>query len=243
MLESFFTPATAPFAVAISLMLLITLVELVGALMGMPASAALDSIMPEIDVDMDIDMDLDLEADYAGGPLDADAPNVPNAPGAGPLSQLLGWLCVGKAPALILLIVFLTAFGLVGFIVQGFAAGLIGTALPSWLAAAPAFFAALPTTRFAGLAVARFMPKEQTEAVSQKQFIGKVAVIVRGKAERGVPAEAKLTDKFGQTHYVLIEPDSDDETFEQGEDALIVKQTGSVYRAIRNTNAAMSKGS
>lgn len=247
MAEAFFSPATAPFAVAISLMLMIAAAEIIGALMGMPASAALDSMLPDVDVDadldvdLDIDADLDLEADYAGGPMDADAPSVPDAPSPGPLSQVLAWLCVGKVPVLVLLIIFLTAFGLVGFFVQGLSQTLIGAPLPALVAVAPAFAAAIPTTRFAGLTFAAIMPKEQTEAVSQRRFIGKVATIVRGEARKGLPAEAKFADRHGQTHYVLVEPDNDADTFSQGSEVVIVKQTGrSVYQAILNTSAAMS---
>ncbi|MEO1243342.1 MAG: YqiJ family protein [Pseudomonadota bacterium] len=236
MIETFFSPATAPFAIALSLMLIIAAVELVGALMGMPASAMLDSLLPEIDADID----LDLEADYSGGPFDADAPSVPNGPSPGALSQILGWLCVGKVPVLVLLIVFLTAFGLAGFIIQGLVSGVIGLSLPAVIAVVPALFAAIPSTRIAGLTLAKIMPKEQTEAVSQKHFIGKVATIVRGEARKGAPAEAKLTDSFGQTHYVLVEPDDDTESFRQGAGVIIVKQSGSIYQAIVNTSAVMS---
>jgi len=239
MAEIFFSPATTPFAVAIVLMLIIAMVEIVGALMGTPASAALDSMLPDIDVDMDIDMDAEFDA-TVGCPLDADAPAVPDAPGAGPLSQLLGWLCVGKVPVLVLLIIFLTAFGLVGFVIQGLQMALLGVAIPSFLAAIPAFFAAMPVTRYAGLGFAMVIPKEQTEAVSQKLFIGKVATIVRGVAVKGSPAEAKLKDSFGQSHYILVEPDLDGETFSQADEIVIVRQSGSIYQAIRNTSAAMS---
>ena len=63
MFESFFSDATAPFAIALSLMLLIALMELIGALMGMAPSDMIDSMLPEIDTDLDIDADLDLEVD------------------------------------------------------------------------------------------------------------------------------------------------------------------------------------
>ena len=242
MIEAFFSPATTPFAVAISLMLIIAAAEIIGALMGMPASAALDSVLPEIDadVDLDIDADFNLETDYAGGPLDTDAPSVPNAPNPGPLSQILGWLCVGKVPILVLLIVFLTAFGLAGFFVQEVTRSVIGVPLPALVAVAPALFAAIPAMRVAGLTLAKIMPKEQTEAVSQRRFIGKVATIVRGEARKGLPAEAKFADRHGKTHYVLVEPDDETETFEQGAEVVIVKQRGSVYLGILNTSAAMS---
>ncbi len=238
MLDTFLSPATTPFAVAIGLMLVITLVELIGTLMGMPASAAIDSVVPEFDVDIDADLDLDVDGDISAGPLDVDG--ILDAPSPGPLSQLLGWLCVGKVPVLVLLVIILTAFGLTGFAVQGAAGTLLGAPLPAWLASIPAFLIALPVTRHLGLGIAKIMPKEETEAISQRQFIGKVAVITQGHAKSGLAAEAKLTDKFGQSHYLRVEPDDAEVILNQGTEIIIVRQSGAIYKAIENTNAAMS---
>ncbi|MEM6683575.1 MAG: YqiJ family protein [Pseudomonadota bacterium] len=219
MLQAFFEPAMAPFAIAITLMLIIAAVELLGAMMGVPASAAFDSLLPEID-------------------MDGDAPSLLDAPTAGPLSHVLGWLCVGRVPVLVLLIVFLTAFGLAGFALQSVVHSLLGVFAPAVLAAIPAFFAALPVVRISGMTIALIMPKEETDAVSQARFIGKVATIIRGEARQGQPAEAKFKDRHGHTHYALVEPDEADATFAQGENVVIVKQVGSIYTAIRSDSAA-----
>ncbi len=235
-MADFFAPETAPFAVALLLMGFIAVLEIGGMLIGLSPSGALDSLLPEID----LDADLDLEADFAGGPFDADAPSVPDAPGAGPLSQILGWLCVGRVPILVLLVAFLTSFGIAGFVLQGIVKGAAGFAVPAALAVVPALFIAVPATRFAGLGLSKVMPKEQTEAVSSKSFVGKLAVIIRGTAKRGLAAEAKLTDGFGQTHYVLVEPDNEDESFDQGAEVLIVRRAAGVFRVIANANPVMS---
>ncbi len=239
MVENFFSDATAPFAVALCLMALIALVELVGALMGMAPSDLLDNLLPEVelDTDLEVDADFEMELDGGGSPLDADSVNLPDVPNQGPLTAILGWLCIGKVPILVLLVVYLTAFGVSGFAVQGVSDALIGLTLPSMIAVIPAFIAAVFTTRWAGLGLAKVMPKEQTEAVSQKAFVGRIVTIVRGEAKFGLPAEAKLTDKYGQTHYVMVEPDDDTATFAAGEDVLIVKQVGGArYRVIANPN-------
>jgi hypothetical protein len=242
MLASFFSDATAPFAVALCLMALIALLEVVGALMGLAPSDMVDSMLPDIDVDADMDMDVDLDLDLEGGlegvgsPLDTDAVSAPDAPGAGPLSSILGWLCVGRVPVLVLLMVFLTAFGLSGFLVQGAAQSLLPVALPALLASVPAVVVGVFATRWAGLGLAKIMPKEQTEAVSQKRFIGRIATVVRGEARADLPAEAKLTDRHGQTHYLMVEPDDAEAVFPAGEAVLIVKQVGGRYRVIANPN-------
>lgn len=234
-----FLPQSAPFAGAIILVVIIGAVELAGALFGLSPSAAFDSILPEIDIDLDADVEFD--ANMPTGPLDVEAPTAPDAPGAGPLSQFLGWLCVGRVPILILFIVLLTAFGLTGFIVQSVLSMVMGAPAPAVLAAMPALGAALPMTRIVGLWLARVFPKEQTDAVSRSSFVGRIATIIRGEAKSGAPAEAKATDQHGQTHYLLIEPDIADDTFAMGDETVIVRQAGGgVYRAIRNTNAALA---
>ncbi|MEL6365247.1 MAG: YqiJ family protein [Pseudomonadota bacterium] len=234
-MADFFAPETAPFAVALTLMAFIAILEIGGMLIGLSPSGALDSLLPEIDLDADLDVD----ADFAGGPFDVDAPAAPDAPGAGPLSQVLGWLCVGRVPVLVLLVAFLTAFGISGFVFQGLVQGVVGAALPAALAAIPALAIAVPATRFMGLGLAKVMPKEHTEAVSSRSFVGKVATVIRGEARRGLAAEAKLTDGFGQTHYLLVEPDNDGETFDQGDEVLVVRKASGVYRVIASAHPAM----
>lgn len=232
----FFAPENAPFAVALSLVALIALLELAGLVLGFSPSHAIDSQIPDLHVP-----DVHAEADSTGhlSALGVDAHGMPET-AAGPLSQVLGWLCIGRVPILVLLIVFLCAFGAVGFIVQVLARSLAGFALPPALVSIPAFVAAVPAVRYAGLGLARIMPKEETDAVSRTTFIGKVATVIRGEARRGLPAEAKLRDSRGKTHYVLVEPDDDATTFAQGAEVLIVQQAGSIYRVIANTNAAMT---
>lgn len=250
MIETFFSPATTSFAVAICLMLLIAVFEVIGALFGLSPSSALDDLLPDMDPGLDADFDADIDAVVdlevdgdipgGGGALDGDAPAVPNPESVGPLSQVLGWLCVGRVPILVLLIVFLTSFGMVGFFVQGLMRGIFGFALPEIVAVVPALAGAFPATRFAGLTLARLIPKEETEAVSRAHFVGRVATITSGEAQRGLAAEAKLTDRFGQTHYIRVEPDDDAERFAQGTDVIVVRQSGSIFYAILNTSAAMT---
>jgi hypothetical protein len=207
------------------------LVEIVGLLLGFSASGAIDSQIPDLGADADFDADLShVHADV----------HAPDGIGAGPLSQVLSWLCVGRVPILVLLVAFLCAFGVTGFLVQSIARGVLGFALPAVVAAVPALVVAFPATRYVGLGLARIMPREETEAVSQAEFVGKIAVVTRGTARRGLPAEAKLRDGYGQSHYVLVEPDEDGEVFPERAEVLIVQQAGSVYRVIANRNAAMS---
>ena len=235
-----FHPALLPFTAALIVLGLIAALELVGLLFGVAFSSLVDSALPEIELDADADFEMDAELGGDGPPLDIDGPDMPDMLTAGPLSQLLSWLCVGKVPVLILLAAFLLGFGLTGLVVQEATQTLIGIYLWPILVAVPAFMAALPTTRYLGLSIAKVMPKEETDAVSRSSFVGAIATIIRGEAERGKPAEAKLRDVNGTTHYILVEPDQPGVKFAQGNEVLLVKKSGSIFQAVINTNPVLA---
>ena len=87
--------------------------------------------------------------------------------------------------------------------------------------------------------VEKVMPKDETSAVSHNSFIGRVATVVIGTAKQGEPAQAKLLDQFGRTHYVMVEPDIQGEELTAPTAVLLVSLEGSVFRGIRNTTDAL----
>ncbi len=206
-----------PVSVALMVMLGMALLEGVGLLLGAGLSGLVDTVLPDIEVDVDL--------------------HEVQTPGA--LSQFLGWLYVGKVPFLVVLIVLLTSFGISGLILQSISQSLLGTLLPSLLVAPVALLAALPLSRLSAAALARIMPRDETEAVSSDSFIGRVAVVTTGTARQGYAAQARLNDKHGQTHYVMVEPDAGEEELASGSEILLIKKRGSHFVAITNSNAAL----
>ena len=213
-----------PFAVALVLMLLIAHLEGITTVLGMGFSGFLDSLMPEMDADIDMDVDID----------------GPDFQHATPLTRMLSWLRIGQVPALVLLVIFLTAFGLSGLGLQSVVRNLSGHLLPALAASGIAFLLALPVVRMLGGILAKVMPKDETDAVAEKSFIGLVAVITTGTARHGGAAQGKLQDRHGQTHYLMIEPDDPDEIFVQGTEVILVRQQGATFKAIKNTSAALA---
>lgn len=207
MSAGFFAPEMLPFAVALGLMLLIAALEIVGLLFGQSPSQAVDTLLPDHDAHVD-------GHGHAHGP-----------------DGFLSWLGVGRVPVLMLLIVFLCGFGLSGYALQNATMQAVGWPLHPALASLGALAAALPITRAGGQLLARIMPKQETEAVSHQSFVGQVATITQGIARRGLPAEAKLRDRFGRTHYIRIEPDADDTELHAGTEVLVLRQHGAVFRA------------
>ncbi len=215
MIELFGAPQNLPFAAALILMGILALLEGVGALVGLGFSALFDSILPDFDIDADVDAEV-------GGSV-----------GPGVLTGPLSWLRVGRVPVLILFAVFLAAFGLIGLAGQTAFYRISGLMLPAAIAWIPATLLALPVVRGVGGVIARLLPKEETSAVSEKTFVGRVASVVLGTAAVGQPAEAKLRDEHGRTHYVMVEPESDDDEFSAGDAVLIVRADGARFRVIR----------
>ena len=155
---------------------------------------------------------------------------------------VLTWLYIGRVPLLILLAAFLTGFGIAGLTLQFVVKSMVGGYLWGALAAIPAVIVALPVTRLVGRIFARVLRRERSDAASRDAFVGRVAVVVRGEARRGFPAEAKLRDQQGTSHYILVEPDEADAVFPAGCEVLLVEQAGAVFRAIINPSRALSAG-
>jgi hypothetical protein len=201
-----FAAETWPFAVATLLMLLITVVEGIALLGGVSAFHWLDHVLPGA-----------------------------KGPAQGVLDKGLGWLHVGRVPALALLVLFLAAFAMSGFASNMVAHRLFAVWIPAWASTPVAFVAALPVVRWLGTGLARLVPSDQSFAVSLDTLVGRVATVLGGTARHGYPAEAKVLNQYGQTFYVMVEPDLQDAVFAPGASVLLVRQvTGNRFTGIPN---------
>lgn len=211
-----FEAAFAPFTIALMIMALIVLMELVSLLFGASVSEIVDNALPDTDI------------------------AAPELSQPGLFDSFFGWLGLGRVPALILIAALLLSFGVIGILLQSFWRAIFGFHLPALVPALAAVPLSLFPTRWIGRVVARLLPREDSEAVSRDTFVGKVAIILRGEASAGRPAEAKLKDPHGATHYLLVEPDEGDAAFAAGTEVLIVGRAGAVFRAIANPSAALT---
>ena len=84
------------------------------------------------------------------------------------------------------------------------------------------------------------MPRDETSAVTEDSLLGRIAVITLGTARVGYPAEAKVRDQHGYSHYIRLEPDSSGCSFDQGSEVLLLTRQGTVYQGILNTNKHLS---
>jgi len=137
------------------------------------------------------------------------------------------------------IVIFLFAFGVTGLVLQQLIAGVFRHPAPIWIAGPLAAAVALPFTRVLSGLLARILPGDETTAVSRETLVGRVAVVVTGAARVGSPAQARVRDAHGQTHYVMVEPDDEGEVFEQGASVIIVRNAGARFLAIRNESEAL----
>lgn len=235
MIETFVAAESQPFAVALTMMLILGFIEGMGMVIGLGVSDMLDSLLPDIDADIDVDVDVDAPSlDHGGGVEIGQVHEV------GFFTRMLSWLRIGRVPILVLVVIFLLAFGLSGLVMQTLLYTTLGFRLPASIAVVPALAIAVPTLRVLGGLAENVIPRDESSAVSQDAFVGRIAVITLGTATAGSPAQGRLRDRYQQAHYVMIEPDDESVELEQGAEVLIVRRDGSRYRAIPNPSADLS---
>ncbi|MEM5331068.1 YqiJ family protein [Paraburkholderia sp. JHI2823] len=202
----------APFIAAIGVMIAIGLLEVLTLLLGFSASEHAGNMLVH---HFDIDHGGCVQTGIAG--------------------QFLGWLHVGRVPFLVLMVLLLTGFSISGLMLQSVLHLLFHFMLPPFVAAIFAFSIALCFVRKVGKPLGRLMPREETSALSEIDFIGRPVRIVTGEATQGNPAEARFVDEFGQAHYLRVEPDDGSHVFVRGQTVLIVARvSASLYRAIKS---------
>lgn len=248
------TGPNLPFVIALGVMLALALLEAVGMLFGGGLSHLLDSVLPDLDLDADLHLDLDAHADldadlhtdvgpahagHGGGHHGGHHGGHSGSHGASGALRILDWLHFGRVPAMALLVLFLTLFGLLGLGLQSLVHSFTGHVLPGLIAAPLAFLATLPLLRLTGGWVAELIPKDETTVVSERSFVGRIAVVTLGTARSGEPAQAKLRDHHGQTHYVMVEPDRPGFELTTGAAVRLIRRHGAVFYAIANSKEVL----
>lgn len=198
-----------PFVVAIALVVVMALLEVISMAFGAALSGFIDGILPDFGLEADIDAGADLNTGLS----------------------LLAWFKVGEIPMLIIVVSFALVFGIVGIVMQIAIANTLGKPLPGAVAVVLALPVTLPLLKGLLEALAKVLPSEETEVVSGASFTGLTGTVVLGEARRGSPAQAKVRNDRGQTHYVMVEPKSDDDVLQQGTDIVLAHNENGVYLA------------
>lgn len=212
MIEFLLADFNTGFAIALGMVIALAFLEGLGMLIGLSLMSLLDQISP-------IEFDLEVDAEFSHGGL----------------TPILGWLCLNRLPLLIWLVLFLTCFSISGYSVNFFLLNATNFLLPTFVVYSLALIAAILLTRYLGIPLGRLLPKNESSAVSNDSFTGLIAKITIGTAKKDSPAEATLLDSFNQKHYVLVSPDDDTETFNQGDEVVLVEKQKNIWLAVKFT--------
>jgi hypothetical protein len=203
-----------PFTVAITVVAILSFLEGVMLLLGLGMISFLDNLLPDLD-------------------LDIDGPTLENH---GLVSKTLTFLKIKNVPLIILFVAFMMSYGMSGLIIQGFCIKLFGTPLSSALISIPAFFIGITLMKGFGEVLAKIMPADETDARKIEEYAGKMGVITLGVSKKGNPAQCKVREKNGATHYFMALPDNEGEEIHQGEKVLLVRFETPYFYVIKPDN-------
>lgn len=213
MIELLQHPNAFPFTVSLTIMAGLAVLEAVSLLFGAGLSGFLDDLLPDsLDVDVDVDADVDLDHTSV-------------------VSKAFGWLKINEVPGLVALILFLLCFGLTGLALQWAMTRTLGAPIGAGAAVVTSLLLCLPVLRGAITVIGPVIPRDETDVVSQDSFVGESATLVLGDASYGSPAQAKLFDKHGQAHYLMVEPEDKDAVLSEGTEVVLMGRRDTRYLA------------
>jgi hypothetical protein len=221
MIDFLASPSNLPFTLALCVMAGIALLEVVSLVLGFALSHLVDSAIPGFDHDVDTGLDLNHDGEISAG------------------EHFLGWLHVGQVPVLILFVLLLLGFGLSGVTTQWIALNTLGNPIPVSVASIIALVVAGLFVHYVGGLARKSILRDESSAVSAESLVGHSAMITLGATKRGNPTQAKLKDKHGQTHYVLVEPMHADVEFQPGQSVMLVERVGPKYLVIEDSVDAL----
>jgi Protein of unknown function (DUF1449) len=147
------------------------------------------------------------------------------------IGGLFLWINAGRVPLLILIILALGVFSIEGFLLQGIAHA-VGAAVPAFIAALAAGAGSIPVIRTTSRGISRIIPRDESYAVSDADFVGKVALVSVGPLDQGLPGRVRLKDVFGNWHTVSARASPDSQALPVGASVLLVDRDARSFIAI-----------
>ena len=153
------------------------------------------------------------------------------ADGDSGLCGLFLWINAGRLPLLVLIILALGVFAIAGFFLQGLAHA-VGLSIPASIAAIAAAGFSLPVIRLTSRGIARIIPRDETYAVEEADFIGHVAEVSIGPLDQGLPGRVRLKDVFGNWHSLVARASPESTPLPVGASVLLVDRDAKSFIAI-----------
>lgn len=180
-----FDPANRFFLWGLALIAAVLVLEIIATVVGL-------SMMINHDVDVDIDHDM-----HVNGSHDIEW----DTGFSHTLSEVTGF---GKLPVMVFVVLFVGMFSVFGLATNAFLhfsfPYFMGVALSSLVS----FLITVPVTgRIAGF-IARILPRDESNAISMEDLLGREATIIVGVATNHINATALVKDFYGVLHQVSV---------------------------------------
>lgn len=218
-LAFFLEESNRAFLGAFIVLLVILGLEIVSMLVGFSLSELLDNAV-----------DFDINKPELSKP-DISKPDITKP--TGPISGFIGWVNAGHVPLLILIVAFLGAFSVVGYVVQWITHLIVPVLLPTLVAAPIAVAGALPIVRLTSQVVGRLFPQDHTTAVGYDSLTGFYGEVILGPATEERPGQARVRDDYGTDHYVRVVPEGQG-AIEQGANVVLLERVNDDTFRVRN---------
>ena len=207
-----------PFAVALFLFLLLGFFQLAGFAMSSEPFSFLDDWAP----------DLDLDAEPGGA--------------ASLLEGVAAFLYFGRIPFIISLLWALFSFSAIGYNLQ-LALVMLGLGpIGAFWAFLPALLLSLPVVALGNRVMARFLPRDESTAVSEEALVGVSGEVLIGTVTHSASSEAKVRDPLGNVHYIQVVSENEGERFTRGDAILTVRRLDHRYTVVADPTASRALG-
>ncbi|MBI1218095.1 MAG: DUF1449 family protein [Rhodobacteraceae bacterium] len=155
------------------------------------------------------------------------------ASGPNAIVGLFDFLGIRKLPLTVWLALFSASFAASGLAFQVAMNALLGFMLLPLPASIIALVPAVSLTRgLAGL-IAAWLPRDESYVISERSLGRRRGTVTVGTAKRGHPAEVRIKDRYGNTHYTMIEPLSDGDEISAGAEVLVLRLPGGALRMLQ----------
>lgn len=190
--------------------------------------------LSDMEADVDGDMDLDggfepdvspetglalVSADVPEG-VEIDVSNAPDAVREGQPEGFSGLIGLRGVPFMIWASFLLGGFSVTGLFLSGILRLPESFTVPGYAVSA---LGALFSARLFGRAFRRWLPGTESYTADITAIRRQRGKIILGDAMRHKPARVLIHDRFGNRHYMMVEPLEDDKVIPDGSDVLVVR--------------------
>lgn len=179
----------------------------------------------ELDGHAEVDGALDHDVDHSASAQTAGAPSL--------LGTALDFLGMRRLALTIWLAIFAASFAATGLALQAALNAILGFMLPASLATIIVFIPTVYITRNLASLIAGLIPRDETYVVSTQSLGGRRGTVVIGTARRDNPAQVRIDDQYGHSHYEMLEPLSDGDEVSAGADVLVIRLPGGLLRIVQ----------